>query len=72
MKYETAIGYYRKAHALAHALGVSTQAVYRWKRLGVIPFRKAIELQEQTRGRIEIDFNCYARRTAPRPGNPSA
>jgi len=74
MKYETALRHYRKVEVMARTLGVKSQAVYLWKKAGVIPYRRALQIQELTQGQVEIDTSVYAERMGKRGlrGKPSA
>jgi hypothetical protein len=61
MTYDTAIGHYITGTAIAEALGIKSQAVYQWKRLGVVPVRSAMRLQAHSRGKVKVDPSVYRR-----------
>ena len=76
MKYETALQHFKTARAIAKAFDppVSDAAVTPWMHKGVIPEKRAIQLEVITNGAIKVDVTCYDRRNrtahAGEPANP--
>jgi len=66
MTYDTAIGFYESDRKIAEVLGISKQAVGRWKKSGVVPAVSALKLQTNSRGKVKVDPNVYVKR----PGAP--
>lgn len=65
MLYSTALGFYKTGQAIARALGIKPQAVYQWKKSGVVPLKSATRLQTDSRGRIKVDTKLYEPKGAP-------
>jgi hypothetical protein len=63
MLYATALKYYRTGLAIAKTLNIKPQAVYAWGRTGIVPVRRAVELQGITKGALKVDSHVYARNT---------
>ena len=61
MKYDTALKHYNTGLAIAAALGIKSQAVYAWKRKGVVPQKSAVRLQAHSRGKVKVDPKVYER-----------
>lgn len=61
MTYATALGFYKTGLAIAAALGIKPQAVYQWKKTGVVPEKRAVRLQAHSRGRVKVDPKVYER-----------
>jgi hypothetical protein len=61
MKYATALEHYGTGLAIAAALGIKSQAVYQWKKTGVVPQKSAIRLQAHSKGRVKVDPKVYER-----------
>jgi hypothetical protein len=75
MNYKTAMRKFKTAKALSQVFDppVTRQAVSRWKIAGVIPFLKAMQLQQITKGAIKVDFRVYEQRiSVPRKAAQSA
>jgi hypothetical protein len=65
MRYSTAIGYYITGTAIAEALGIKSQAVYQWKKTGVVPLKSATRLEEHSKGKVKVDRRVYRQGTNP-------
>jgi hypothetical protein len=65
MLYSTALGFYKTGQAIARALSIKPQAVYQWKKSGVVPLKSATRLQTDSRGRIKVDPKVYEPQGAP-------
>jgi hypothetical protein len=61
MKYATALGHYRTGLAIAEALRIKSQAVYQWKRSGVVPIKSAVRLEKLSGGKVRVDLKVYER-----------
>lgn len=61
MRYETALGFYKTGLAIAAVLKIKPQAVYQWKKTGVVPIKSATRLQTDSRGRVKVDPKVYER-----------
>jgi hypothetical protein len=61
MKYDTALAFYGTGLAIAAALGIKPQAVYQWKKRGVVPLKSALRLQTDSRGKVKVDPKVYVR-----------
>jgi hypothetical protein len=61
MKYDRALAHFGKQHLLAKAFmpNLTRAAITHWKNTGVVPLRRALELQEMTNGELKVDMNCY-------------
>ena len=60
MKYATAIEHYGTGLAIAQVLGIRSQAVYQWKKTGVVPIKSATRLQTESKGKVKVDASVYA------------
>ena len=60
MKYDVMLGFYKRPIAVATALGISTAAVAVWKSLGVVPRKRAHQLEVMTGGKLKVDESVYA------------
>lgn len=65
MLYATALGFYKTGQAIARVLSIKPQAVYQWKKGGVVPLKSATRLQTDSKGRIKVDPKCYELQGAP-------
>lgn len=61
MKYSTALGHFKTGLAIAKKLGIRSQAVYAWKKKGVVPQKQAIRLQALSRDKVKVDPKVYER-----------
>lgn len=59
MRYDTALNFYKTGKAIAKALGIKHQAVYQWKRKGVVPPKKAAQLEAHSKGKVRFDPKVY-------------
>jgi hypothetical protein len=65
MTYATAMGFYKTGQAIARVLGIKPQAVYQWKKSGVVPILSATRLQTDSKGRVKVDPRVYEPKGAP-------
>lgn len=65
MRYDTAMGFYRTGLAIARVLGIKPQAVYQWKKSGVVPLKSATRLQTDSKGKVKVDPKVYELQGAP-------
>jgi DNA-binding transcriptional regulator Cro len=72
MKYKTALSFYKTGLAIAAALQVRPQAVYQWKRRGVVPIKSAMRLERQSRGKIRVDSRLYDGKVPPSSDHPAS
>jgi hypothetical protein len=61
MTYDTALAHYKTGLKIAQVLGIKSQAVYQWKKTGVVPELRARQLQQLSRGRVKVDPQVYER-----------
>lgn len=59
MKYSSALKHFKTGLAIAEVLGIKPQAVYQWKRKGVVPPKKAVLLEAHSRGKVKVDSRVY-------------
>lgn len=62
MKYSTALKFYKTGTAIARVLGVSHQAVYPWEKKDLVPFGRAVVLEEDSKGKCKVDKKLYVAR----------
>jgi len=67
MRYATALAHYGTGIAIAQALGIKTQAVYQWKRTGIVPELRAMKLEKLSKGKIKVDPRVYEQHRALKP-----
>jgi hypothetical protein len=60
MRYNTALAFYKRPIAIATVLGITTAAVAVWKRKGVVPRKRAEQLQLLSGGNLKVDESVYA------------
>jgi hypothetical protein len=61
MKYDTAMGFFKTGRAIAWILNIKPQAVYQWKKTGVVPIKSALRLQAHSKGKCKVDPRVYER-----------
>jgi hypothetical protein len=61
MTYSTALKHFKTGLAIAEVLGIKSQAVYQWKKTGVVPIKSATRLQTASKGRVKVDPKVYER-----------
>jgi len=61
MTYDTAMKFYKTGLAIAKALNIKPQAVYAWKKSGVVPEKRAVRLQAHSKGKCPVDPKVYER-----------
>ena len=59
MTYTTALSFYGTGLKIAQVLQIKPQAIYQWKKKGVVPLNSALRLQTDSRGRVKVDPKCY-------------
>ena len=59
MKTQTAIEFFGSAADLARAASVSRQAVTRWIKTGLVPIRKALDLERATARQLNASVEDY-------------
>lgn len=65
MTYDAAMGFYKTGQKIARVLGIKPQAVYQWKKTGVVPIKSATRLQTDSKGRVKVDPRVYEPEGAP-------
>ncbi len=58
MKKADAIKFFRSEYAIAKKLKLTKQAVHQWP--DVIPFRRAIKLEELSGGKLKVNHDLYS------------
>lgn len=59
VKYATALEYFKTPKAMARHFKVSTQAIYKWAKAGVIPEFRALKAERDTNGALKLDPSVY-------------
>jgi DNA-binding transcriptional regulator YdaS (Cro superfamily) len=61
MTFYTALAHFKTQRAIAAAIGITEQSIGQWKKSGVVPIRRAHQLEELTKGKVKVDASVYAR-----------
>jgi DNA-binding transcriptional regulator YdaS (Cro superfamily) len=61
MTFASALAHFKTQRSIANALGIKEQAIGQWKKSGVVPIRRAHQLEELTKGKVKVDASVYAR-----------